>query len=171
MTRMYLLNMNFLIIFESATPELNVMEWSRPLWWVCHLAQSMGLTWHFTEHNEQGLDHSIVCCHHMNEFWVFSKLAGGSNYLPSSFLQYYWSYFPPIPLECPVSCSNNVQYSDLFSFTCCYVQINVKKKEQKSLALLLISNLPWLCRRELSSTGLQGGLPPAIGNLSNLAGL
>ncbi len=27
-TRMYLSNMNFLIIFESATPQLNVMEWS-----------------------------------------------------------------------------------------------------------------------------------------------
>ncbi len=167
-TTIYLLNMNFLIMFESATPELKVMKWSRPLWWACHLAHSAGLTWHLTQQNEQGLDHSTVCCHRMNEFWVFSKLAGCSNYLPSSFLWYYWSYFPPIPLECPVSCSNNVQYSALFSCTGCYVKINVKKKNKNLLPLLLISNLPWLCCRELSSRGLQGGLPPAIGNLSNL---
>jgi hypothetical protein len=48
------------------------------------------------------------------------------------------------------------------------VKINVKKKNKNLLPLLLISNLPWLCCRELSSRGLQGGLPPAIGNLSNL---
>jgi hypothetical protein len=47
-------------VFESVTPDLNIMEWSQhcPLYWVRHQACINSLTWHLTQHN--GLDYSIV---------------------------------------------------------------------------------------------------------------
>jgi hypothetical protein len=49
-------------ILESASPDLNVMEWASPspfMWMHC-LAPPNGLALHLTQHGEQGLDHSKV---------------------------------------------------------------------------------------------------------------
>jgi hypothetical protein len=47
-------------VFESITPDLNIMEWSQhcPLYWMHHQACLNSLTWHLTQHH--GLDYSIV---------------------------------------------------------------------------------------------------------------
>jgi hypothetical protein len=47
---------------DSASPDLNVMEWSHPCpsCWVYCLACPNRFTWCLTQHNGQGLDQSIV---------------------------------------------------------------------------------------------------------------
>ncbi len=49
-------------ILESASPDLNVMEWSspKPIMWMHCLAPPNGLALHLTQHGGQGLDLSIV---------------------------------------------------------------------------------------------------------------